>query len=424
MRLSVALAVFNEASNLDACLAAVAGLADEIVIVDGGSTDGTVKIARKFHARILETDNPPVFHINKQKALELCRGEWILQLDADEVVTPVLAEEIKKIINGSQTENGWNIPRKNYFLGRWLKKGGLYPDYVIRLVRRGHAVFPARSVHEQIRVDGRVGNLREPLLHNSYPNLSSYFTKAARYTELAARDLQYAGGSPGPGVAIRYLLVKPAQSFVNQYFRCRGFMDGWRGFLFALFSALHYPVAYFKAVGLKRNVSILLVGLYTLTLLFSASPVMAYSLPYPSYLPGHRLYRFSRIYDQLLSYWYFGPIARVKYQLLIAEKSLVEARTLALYGQYALALDALSRYDKAYRQADLDLRAGTTVGKDMTSVQNVFNEASAEHVRVIRETVIIIPEEFVWSPEDANSRVLKLHEQFLSAGAMTSQERL
>ncbi|MFZ5845009.1 MAG: glycosyltransferase family 2 protein, partial [Patescibacteria group bacterium] len=155
VKLSIALATYNEAANLASCLDSVATWTNEIVVVDGSSTDQTVAIAKKYGARIIVTDNPPIFHINKQKAVEACRGDWILQLDADEVVTPELVREIKSEIRNQKSEyNGYYFPRKNFFLGHWLRKGGQYPDYVIRLFRKGKGWFPQKSVHEQIVVDG------------------------------------------------------------------------------------------------------------------------------------------------------------------------------------------------------------------------------------------------------------------------------
>ena len=169
--LSVAIATFNEEKNIDACLTAVSQastvssaepLADEIVIVDGGSSDTTCDIAKKYHATIIHTGNPPVFHINKQKTFDACHGEWILQLDADEIVTEELQKEILHVIQEQASMNqqpisGYYIPRKNFFWGHFMKKGGQYPDYVIRLIRNGKAHFPCKSVHEQIEVDGTVG---------------------------------------------------------------------------------------------------------------------------------------------------------------------------------------------------------------------------------------------------------------------------
>lgn len=245
--LSVAIAVYNEEKNLETCLSSIASFADEIVVVDGGSTDNTVEIARKFTSHIIKTDNPPIFHINKQKALEACHGEWILQLDADEVVTAGLKNEIiGTISNKQETISGYYIPRKNNFWGHFMKKGGQYPDYLIRLVRNSKARFPCRSVHEQIEVEGEIDYLREPLVHYAYRTQADYWKKADVYTSLTARTLH------NPSF-LSYVFIKPIVTFFSLYIRHKGFMDGWYGLLFACFSALHFPIAYIKYSKLVNN---------------------------------------------------------------------------------------------------------------------------------------------------------------------------
>ena len=251
-RLSIAIAAYNEEAHIGRCLASVARWVDEIVLVDGGSKDKTVAIAKTFGAKVIETTNPPIFHINKQKALDSSRGEWILQLDADEVVSPELQEEILSVTKGDLGVNGFYVPRKNFFCGRWLRKGGQYPDYVIRLIRRGHALFPAKSVHEQIAVDGSVGYLQNPLLHFSYDSVGEYWCKANSYIDLQAQELKIQNLAVTPVTWFIYNAVKPTVTFFLIFFRHKGFMDGYWGFLFALFSALHYPFAYMRYVKSTR----------------------------------------------------------------------------------------------------------------------------------------------------------------------------
>lgn len=247
MELSVAIATYNEEKKLGACLASISSWADEIVVVDGGSTDKTLTIAQKYNARIIKTDNPAVFHINKQKALEACKEDWILQLDADEVVPKELKNEIIGTINNKQeTINGYYIPRKNNFWGHWMKKGGQYPDYVIRLVRNGKAWFPCKSVHEQIEVDGETGYLNEPLEHYAYRTQEDYWKKADVYTSLTARTLHNSS-------FLSYVFITPIVTFFSLYIRHKGFMDGLAGFKFALYSALHYPMAYAKFMQHRTN---------------------------------------------------------------------------------------------------------------------------------------------------------------------------
>lgn len=245
-KLSIAIAAYNEEAHIGRCLASVSGWADEIVLVDGGSKDKTVAVANTFGAKIIETTNPPIFHINKQKALDACSGTWILQLDADEVVTKELRDEIVRVINSNPKENGYYIPRRNYFCGHWLHKGGQYPDYVMRLFRRGKGWFPAKNVHEQIAAEGTIGYLNVPLEHYSYGTMKDYWRKADVYTSLTADEFAREAVRKNLVSYIRYEIVMPIQTFFSIFLRHKGFLDGVYGFLFAFFSALHYPIAYQK----------------------------------------------------------------------------------------------------------------------------------------------------------------------------------
>lgn len=244
--LSVVLATYNEARNIDRCLASVAGLADEICLVDGNSTDDTVLRAKKYSARVKLTSNKPNFHLNKNLAIDMAKGHWILQLDADEVVSPGLAREIKAIIAHSAGPNGYWLPRLNYFLGRPLTKGGQYPDYTLRLYRRGFGRLPAKDVHEQAQVTGEVGHLKSDLLHFNTPDFENYLLRHNRYTTLISNEMAQKGLSLSPFSSINYLVFKPMTEFCRIYIRHKGFVDGFPGFVFALFSGLRYSIGYIK----------------------------------------------------------------------------------------------------------------------------------------------------------------------------------
>lgn len=248
-KLSVALATFNEEENLAKCLDSVKGLAQEIIIVDGTSKDRTVEIARSYGADITITTNPPNFHINKQKAIDKAGGDWILQLDADEVVSEGLALEIESVISDQESDiNGFWMPRKNYFLGRFLMKGGQYPDYTVRLYRNGKGTLPQKDVHEQAVIEGKIGYLKEALLHYPYKDFNSYVKKWMRYNYLLAG--QIAQEMKRKNIFLRiyygiaYLLAKPAHWMLTAYGRHKGFYDSWQGLVFAIMSALRFPVSY------------------------------------------------------------------------------------------------------------------------------------------------------------------------------------
>lgn len=253
--LSVVLATFNEEKNLAACLDSVKNLADEIIVVDGSSADRTVEIAKRYGAKIKITTNKPNFHINKQMAIDMAVGDWILQMDADERVTPELAQEIKeKIENFKSQTNGYWVARKNWFLGGFLMKGGQYPDYTLRLYRRGKGCLPQADVHEQAKVEGNVEYLKHALLHYPYKDFGYYLLKWDRYNNFLATQIKDSLKDKNIVMkavyGVGYLIVKPFHWFLTTYIRHKGFMDGWSGFIFSLFSALRFPVSYIKYLSL------------------------------------------------------------------------------------------------------------------------------------------------------------------------------
>ncbi|MBU1117458.1 glycosyltransferase family 2 protein [Patescibacteria group bacterium] len=252
-KLSVAIATYNEQENIKRCLDAVANWVDEIVIVDGQSTDDTVKIAKKFkNVKIISTSNKPMFHLNKQMAIDACTGEWILQLDADEVLSPELKSEILKTISDTKYNAFW-IKRKNFFLGRFLKKGGVYPDPTIRLYRNGFAKLPCKDVHEQAEVRGPTSTLNSDLLHYADPNFNRYLMRNSRYTTLLAQELKDKKIKINCLNFIKYFLIMPIYWFLLTYFRHRGYVDAFPGFVFSWYSSLRFPIAYVKLFELYHE---------------------------------------------------------------------------------------------------------------------------------------------------------------------------
>ena len=252
--ISVVLATFNEEKNITQCLNSVKDWADEIIVVDGSSVDQTRKLAKKFNAKVIKVTNKPNFHINKQMAIDEAKGNLILQLDADEVVDEELCRFIQRINHqlsdksSSIKNSAWWLKRKNLFLGHWLKKGGQYPDPVIRLFIKGKASLPMQDVHEQMKVDGEMGWAEGHLLHYSNPTFKDYWRKFETYTGFRAEQLAENKLKLNLFSAISYLLIKPLTTFLKLFIRHKGFVDGVYGFLFAFFSGLHHPVAYLKLI--------------------------------------------------------------------------------------------------------------------------------------------------------------------------------
>lgn len=256
IRLSVALATFNEEPNIKECLNSIKSLAWEIVVVDGSSVDKTAEIARSFGAKVIVTSNKPIFHINKELAIDECQGEWVLLLDADEVVSLDLAEEINKVIQEDLlTPVAYWLKRRKMFLGRWIKKGGQYPDPVIRLFKKGKACLPCQSVHEQMKVDGKIGWLKNDLIHLPTRSFTSYLTKDNRYSTLTALEMKNEKLKINFFSFWKYFFWEPNKIFFSIYLRHKGFMDGFPGFVFALYSGLHVTNAYIKYWEMEKTLS-------------------------------------------------------------------------------------------------------------------------------------------------------------------------
>ncbi|HEX9934440.1 MAG TPA: glycosyltransferase family 2 protein [bacterium] len=224
---SAVLIVFNEERNLAACLESVKW-ADEVIVVDGHSTDRTPELARQSGAKVYQNTFSG-YGPQKQFALERAACGWILSIDADERVTPKLRDEILKVLDKSSGVDGFEIPFKNVFFGKWLKHSGLYPDYHLRLFRRTAAEFTSAKIHESVLVRGRVGRLNHPMLHCSYPTVASYVQKMNRYTALLAEG--------GATFRLNHMLFSPVSKFFRLYLGRRGYLDGFTGLVYCLLAA-------------------------------------------------------------------------------------------------------------------------------------------------------------------------------------------
>ena len=253
MILSVVIITHNEEANIGRTLASVQSLiADgrgEIIVVDSGSTDRTVEFARSHAAKVF-VEAWKGYAAQKNSAIDKAAGDWILSLDADEEVEAELGAEIKGLLTGVSAAAGYWIPRKNEFLGRWVRHGGFWPDPKMRLFRKGAAIFENRAVHEDAHLtQGVPGKLKGALLHHSYPTLADYIDHMNRYSSLGAEIVAAKG-------RLRFsffnIVVRPVATFMYNYFFRLGFLDGREGLLLHLYHAVYVSWKYAKGWELAR----------------------------------------------------------------------------------------------------------------------------------------------------------------------------
>ncbi len=244
--LSISIITLNETENIRACLESVRW-ADEIIVVDSGSDDDTITICREFTDQVFIDKDWQGFGIQKNRALEKATGDWVLSLDADEVVTDDLADEIRKAMTGDQ--NIYEIPRLSTFCGKEIKHSGWWPDYVARLFRNGHARFSDDPVHERLVFEGDAGKLNHPLKHNTAPDLDQVLEKMNRYTSISAEKKYQSGKSASLLSAIGHGLW----TFLWSYLGRAGFLDGREGFILAVNKAESSYYRYLKLMYLNER---------------------------------------------------------------------------------------------------------------------------------------------------------------------------
>lgn len=239
--LSVAIIAKNEAANLEACLASVLW-ADEIVVIDSGSTDQTVDIARRMGARVIETPDWPGFGRQKNRSLDATRCDWVLTIDADERVSEALKSEIQAAVAQNQ-RYAYSSPRLTFFMGQPVRHGGWYPDTAVRLFQRGRARFTDHLVHEGLLVDDPVKMLRGDLFHYSYQKLEDVERKLRSYSRAGGAMLRERGARPWPSTPA----LKAIAAWIRTYVIRRGFLDGMLGIHIANMSARASYMKYFHA---------------------------------------------------------------------------------------------------------------------------------------------------------------------------------
>jgi glycosyltransferase involved in cell wall biosynthesis len=257
--LSVAIITLNEEANLGRTLASVR-FADEVIVIDSGSTDSTLEIACSFKNVTAFSEDWKGFSAQKNSAIGKCTGTWVLSLDADEELTPELQNEIHILLSAESHADAYLIQRRNLFLNRWVRHGGYYPDSKLRLFRRHAANFaPAarfteRPVHETITFDGRLETLHHDLLHHAYPTIESYVEHMDRYSTLGAQIVIAKGKTSRSWMAFYWNIVAvPTLTFAWNYLFRLGFLDGREGLLLHLYHSTYTSWKYSKAWQTTRK---------------------------------------------------------------------------------------------------------------------------------------------------------------------------
>jgi glycosyltransferase involved in cell wall biosynthesis len=245
MTLSVCIITLNEEANIGRTLASLKEIADEIILVDSGSTDATVTIAQSFGAKVF-AEPWKGFARQKNSSLAKATCDWILSLDADEEVSIELAASIKKLMKSGATPEsaGYKMNRRNMYFGKWLKRSGYYPDPKLRLVKRGAAEFELRDVHEDMKMPGKLGHLQGDLLHHAYQDLESFLEHQNKYSSLGA-DMVVRERKVG--FSVINIVFRPLVRFIWAYFFRMGFLDGREGLVVLMNHAAYVSWKYTKA---------------------------------------------------------------------------------------------------------------------------------------------------------------------------------
>jgi glycosyltransferase involved in cell wall biosynthesis len=249
VKLSVIIIARNEQDVIGRCLQSVAW-ADEIIVVDSHSTDATADVCRARGARVEVTPDWPGFGPQKNRALALATGDWVLSLDADEWVSADLRAEIEAAVADPGGNDAFRVPRSSSYCGRFMRHSGWWPDYVTRLFRRGTARFSDDLVHERLIVDGRTGTLKHPLRHEAIRDLDEVLTKTNAYSSAGALMRHQRGEKATLGQAIGH----GVWAFIRTYFFRAGFLDGREGFMLAVSNAESAYYRYVKLMLLSRRV--------------------------------------------------------------------------------------------------------------------------------------------------------------------------
>lgn len=247
-KISVTLITFNESTKVERALKSISPLADEIVVVDSFSTDETEEICRKYTDRFLKRVWPG-YRDQKNFALGQATHEWVMSIDADEVVSQALLGELLVWKNSEAAHAGYLMPRRTFFMGRWIYHTTWYPDWQLRLFRKSKASWVGGRVHESIRVVGSVKRMENVIEHYTYSDISEYLAQLQNFTTLSARDYF----DQGRRTHLSQLVLNPAVGFVRNYFLCRGFLDGVAGLVISCLAAVSVFFKFLKLWELQNS---------------------------------------------------------------------------------------------------------------------------------------------------------------------------
>lgn len=248
VKLSAVVSAYNEEKNIERCLKSLK-FADEIIVVDNSSSDKTSEISRKFASKIFTQENDPLkIDIQKNFGFTKASCDWVLSIDADEEVSEELAREIKNRLKSSSQLNGFWIPRKNYMFGKWIEYAGWYPDYQLRLFKRGKGKYTKKHVHEHLEVEGQTDKLREHIIHHNYESVLQFILKSVVYAQNEADNLLEKEYKFSYFDAIRF----PSSEFLSRFFARQGYKDGLHGLVLSIFMAFYHFLV-FCFIWEKKN---------------------------------------------------------------------------------------------------------------------------------------------------------------------------
>lgn len=250
---SLCLVVLNEEKSLKLCFQNIGNVVDEILVLDTGSTDNTADVARALGAQVFSYEWDENFSNARNILLEKAHNDWVLWMDGDEYYPPELVKEIHDRITSSGGCAGYYFPRRNYYFGKWLRYGGNYPDYQLKLFKKSESSAFLSRVHEKVKLRGEAGYFKNWCEHHPYPTVDEYFRKFKYYATLDAKRLRDEGEKVSPVNTVKWLFFKPVGRFVKRYVLKGGFLNGIPGLFAAVFDAVGYIVRYIKLWELQKG---------------------------------------------------------------------------------------------------------------------------------------------------------------------------